>query len=262
MDSSPTTTTKPEALGTGFYLNAGALFDVASTAYQQVPDTATAAVEMPLFPFTTALISIVFAAAALEAFINEASAIADYLRDLAAGWSMVQTTMGSMPFMHYRGGLARRGDSPLVHRFAALLRNAEESRASTALKYELALTWFSDQEDPLGRQPYQDFSLLFDLRNLLMHGKQEKYDFRQDSPNGDRTTKLVHRLVSRQVGTRSRRAPAGVPFLSRISDKSVAGWACDTAAAMVQAVISAIPEGDFKTVLAFAYGPRFHRVTP
>src|SRR6266508_5482914 len=105
--------------GTGSSLNAAALHDVATAAALEWRN--------PEFVWDLrgdlSLVSIVFAAASLEAFVNETAAVGNYLRNPDAGWGMVRVgapqgeqpdptvwrkVAGSQPFMHRRGGQGTR----------------------------------------------------------------------------------------------------------------------------------------------------------
>jgi hypothetical protein len=205
------------------------------------------------FGHDTALTTVVFSAASTEAFINEAADIADYLGNPDAGWGMVHSSEGPTPFMHMDGGMGRIGDPPSVGKFAMLVTQAEASNASIELKYLLAYACFSDQPNPRGEQPYQDFADLLHIRNRIMHSKGEKYDFDADKQVSVRVARLLQRLGDNSVPD----SLVMVPFFNRITTKPVARWACSAAAAMVQTVIAMVPDGDLKTVLNVAYGSRF-----
>jgi hypothetical protein len=90
-----------------------------------------------------ALVSVVFAAASLEAFLNE-----------------------SVYFT--------RGAPPIVSAFAQVMADAEESRAQIQSKFQLGNLALTGKTYEKGAALYQDFSDLFAFRNLLMHGKSNE----------------------------------------------------------------------------------------
>jgi hypothetical protein len=93
-----------------------------------------------------ALVSVVFAAASLEAFLNESVYLAENTRCA----------------------------SPIVSAFAQVMADAEESRAQIQSKFQLGNLVLTGETYEKGAAPYQDFSDLFAVRNLLMHGKSNE----------------------------------------------------------------------------------------
>jgi hypothetical protein len=99
-----------------------------------------------------ALVSIVMAAAATEALINE----------LQAYYELEKTVFGLQP-------------KELA--CADALAEVERNQGSTELKYLLASLTLSGQMFDKGSQPFQDFSILMKVRNNLMHPKPlDKFD--------------------------------------------------------------------------------------
>src|SRR5439155_18734314 len=67
-----------------------------------------------------------------------------------------------------------RPSNPLslpLHAFADALQEIEESRGSLSLKYLIASQTLSGATFDKGSNPYQDFAILINLRNDLMHLK-------------------------------------------------------------------------------------------
>lgn len=93
-----------------------------------------------------AIVAIVFAASALEAFMNE-----------RVEWAVQLCAKGEQ--------------RELVRTFASILTDAENSRASLESKYKLARWILNGKAYDEGANPYQDFSLLISLRNSLLHLK-------------------------------------------------------------------------------------------
>jgi hypothetical protein len=92
------------------------------------------------------LVSLVFAAAALEAFLNESVYLAENTRDA----------------------------SPVVSTFAQVMADAEESKAQIQAKFQLSNLVLTGKSYDKGAPPYQDFADLFAVRNSLMHGKSNE----------------------------------------------------------------------------------------
>lgn len=93
-----------------------------------------------------AINSIIFSATALEAFINERSEWAAQMCDFAP-------------------------QPDAVVAFANVMQDAEKARASIQSKYQLARWVLTGQAYDQGANPYQDFAVLVDLRNSLLHLK-------------------------------------------------------------------------------------------
>jgi hypothetical protein len=93
-----------------------------------------------------ALVSLVFAAAALEAFLNESVYLAENTRDAP----------------------------PIVSTFAQVMADAEESKTQIQAKFQLGNLVLTGKAYDKGAPPYQDFADLFAVRNALMHGKSNE----------------------------------------------------------------------------------------
>ena len=90
--------------------------------------------------------SVVFAAASLEAFLNESVYLAENIR----------------------------GGPPIVSAFAQVMADAEESKVQIQSKFQVGSLVLTSKTYEKGVAPYQDFSDLFAVRNLLMHGKSNE----------------------------------------------------------------------------------------
>src|ERR1700730_13116987 len=119
-------------------LNAGLLFNHAKNACERIAETPG----LRIGGQTDALTAIVFAAASLEAFIYEFTDLVNQL-DVEPG-------------AHFTA-------------FASLMEELEKSRASIESKFSLGRWVFAAAPYDKGALPYQDFALLIDLRNALIH---------------------------------------------------------------------------------------------
>ena len=102
-----------------------------------------------------------------------------------------------------------------------------------------------------GKTPYQDFSLLYALRNSIVHFKPEKYHWTigtQGQPifapveapkllKGLRAKKLLGPINSFSFEEDS--------FLDLICTREVAKWACETAVKMVNAITNGTPDSPY-----------------
>jgi len=120
-----------------------------------------------------ALVSVVFAAASLEAFLNESVYLAENAR--------------SAP--------------PIVSAFAQVMADAEESRIQIQSKFKLGNLVLTGKTYEKGVAPYQDFADLFAIRNLLMHGKSNELFLTVDGKPGALLNPLavIDRLSSKNI---------------------------------------------------------------
>ncbi len=175
-----------------------------------------------------ALVAIVFAAASLEAFINELTEAA----------------------------LRRYSESPeSIQSFATLLNEVEESRGSTRLKFQLGWAILTGKPYDKGKPPYQDFSNLLKLRDQIMHLKpQNATEFTSVDDLVDKESfKLVSGLPKNLLADDDN--PGN--WIEAINTQAVARWACNTACEMVASILDALPEGRFKEELSKSYKNRF-----
>ncbi|MGB2985248.1 MAG: hypothetical protein WBE26_05140, partial [Phycisphaerae bacterium] len=152
------------------------------------------------------------------------------------------------------GGKLTSVPSP-VGSLAAALEEVESSRGSVKLKYLMAKTILSGRPYDKGRQPWQDFDLLFSIRDAIVHNKPQKM--------GQDTHKIVAALASR--GLCERETPTvKSSWLSRITTRSVARWACNVVRDMEASLREHIPEGRTGEVHPFMVmafgGPHFQGV--
>jgi hypothetical protein len=192
------------------------LFRHATSAYERIPATPT-----PRAPAQhEALTSIVFAAAALEAFINE---LADFSNE----------SVYSEPL------------DPIYIAFAGLIEELEKSRASTASKFWLGKWVLTAKPYDKGAQPYQDFVLLLDLRNTLVHARF--LDRLEQDPNepGGYTRSVGPPAIISKLESKGILAESPISAMSwggQITTKATARWACDTASAIVISFLEGLPK--------------------
>jgi hypothetical protein len=133
-----------------------------------------------------ALVSVVFAAASLDAFLNESAYLAEKslqrkARELRLGHGVV-------------------AEPPIVSAFAQVMKEAEESRAQTQAKFQLAHLVLTQKAYDKGSAPYQDFADLMAVRNLLMHGRSnETFLIVDGKPSVLNPVGVVERLASKNI---------------------------------------------------------------
>ena len=217
-------------MGSGMFINAGPLFGRAQAAYGRARKTSSEDRELGQMD---ALDAIVFAAVALEAFVNEAV-------ELAAQLPPPGTS-----------------NPPSVNSFATLLAEVERSHGSIQLKFMLAHQVFTGTTYDAGRLPYQDFALLVRLRNAIAHYRPEESvsaSATQTAPKIaiQKTPKFVAELRARKLASKESSTTLG-SWLVVVSTVAVARWSCQSAAAMVLSLLDALPASHFKDQMEFFY---------
>lgn len=235
--------------------NAPMLFSIALDSAGRINDVPRAG------GHNEALVSVVFAASSLEAFLNESA----YLAERKS---------------HFPG------EPPTVSAFAQVMDDAEESRAPIQSKFQLGNLVLTGKTYDKGRTPYQDFSDLIAVRNLLMHGKANERFLTVD---GKRVVlnpaavidKLAAKNILHEAAPEHQKgfvAVAGDTFMAEavvlkddfnldslpskclperlmsrwtyvIGTKAVARWACDAASGMVTDLIDKTPPGNWKQMM-------------
>jgi hypothetical protein len=183
----------------GFAFYSGALFHTAHRAAASSQATRD-----------QSLIAVVFAAAALEGFVNECF---DYLLEL--------------------------NKDPAFDRMRAIAAAADVTSRATSLstKIQLLSAGIAGRNFDRGRQPYQDFDLLIALRNGLLHQRMERL------PGDDAPDVQPNRLVER-ARSRGLIEPesAGVTSVMGVaSAPKVAMWAVSTSLEMAKQVSDLFP---------------------
>ena len=164
----------------------------------------------PLGMAESALVSIVMAAAATEAFINE---LGEY-----CGTTVVPL-------------------EPRATATGAALAEVEQSRGSTELKYLMASLSLSGQMFVRSAQPFQDFSTLMKIRNDLMHPKPRD---RIDEAGLYNPPSYVRGFEQRGMTYRPE-PDVSVSWLNQLETERIASWACQAAVDIIVAVAERTP---------------------
>lgn len=174
-----------------------------------------------------ALVSLVFSVFTVEGFLNE-------ITETARGFS-------SWP-----------SEPQATAMFAECMADAERSPLES--KLALANWVLASKKLNRGEQPYQDFSLMTDLRNRLAHFKGNKYFTAETTP------KEFHKDLIKQFGARKLLADdmRSGSWIQVIETKAIANWCCKTSARMIVDLVSKIPAGvlsNFAQGLLWRYKP-------
>jgi hypothetical protein len=205
------------------------------------------------------LVSVVFAAAALEAFLSETAYLAG----------------------EKNGNRTRQ--PAVVSAFAQVMEDAEESRAQIQSKFQLSNLVLTGKTYGKGTAPFQDFADLIAVRNLLMHGESnERFSRVDDNPVLINPPTVLDRLTSKNIlheappeHLKGFVAVAGESFLAEviyahemesitpkgsgnrmmtrwtyvIGTRAVAEWACNAASHMALDLMDKAPPGRWKEMM-------------
>jgi hypothetical protein len=197
----------------GVNLDAGGLFAAARAATERTSGVPERAGDVCS---TDSLVAIVFAAASVEGFINELAELARSLNNKVANPGFEK-----------------------VDRFGKLALEAEEARASAKFKFRLAEAVFESATMSKGTQPFQDLSLLIDLRNALVHLKPSSRE------------SILRQLEDRQLLAEA--LTDNVSWLRRAATRATAEWAMKTADSAIEYVAKLVPDGSFKVMVNLAF---------
>ena len=197
----------------GYFLSSGVLYLVAKKAYDRTKSAPSGSARNQ----DDALTALLFSAATLEAFIEELA-------------------------LHAQSGMRLFPTASSLQALAQVLKEVEASRGSVRLKYLVAKVILSGSSYDKGTQPYQDFDLLFTIRDAIVHMKPE------------RVTQEPHKIVA-ALSARGLCEPENhhvkSSWVHQITTRAVARWACNVVRDMVNSVRECFPEGAEKTVSPF-----------
>lgn len=197
------------------YLHATYLFEVAVRAAKpEFPDRAGPT------------IAIMFSAAALEAFINESTLVANFV-----------PTASKQPFLE---------------NYSSVMLEAERKRISLEDKYLLAFKTLTNSNWNKGIQPFQDFKLLINLRNEIVHMKGDKWEsqIKTGATHPKREPENYPAFISALQGKGIVRKPTkSSAWLELVDTTDVARWACGVAEGMSRHLVQVVPSGYFKEML-------------
>ena len=196
------------------FYESNVLFGVAVNSAASIQAPVRAGGQLP------ALVSVVFSAVTIEAFLNEAA-------DCARGLSGVPS------------------EPQMTSVFVECMADAEKSRASLESKFALANWILAGEKLDKGAQPYQDFALMMRLRNDLLHFKgNERFD--QNATPEEFHKNLIQRFGSRDLLAEDMEAGS---WIHAVETKAIADWSCRTAAKVIVDFVSKTPEGVWQSFL-------------
>jgi hypothetical protein len=122
--------------------------------------------------------------------------------------------------------------SPKINMFADFLKELDDAHVSLKDKYFMAYWILCDKKLNRGAKLYQDFSLLIDIRNALVHLKPDKVSVK------NKIDKILKSLDNRKLLSKAfipaYKSGKRAHWVFYISNSNVAEWACNTAASMIQ----------------------------
>lgn len=208
----------------GMFINSGSLFSIAKQAYERAKVVAE---QDRAYVPNEPLIAVVFAAAAGEAFINE-------IGELASQSSGLFPDAGNEPDQ--------------VQNAAHLLKEIEDARGTTNLKFLLCKLALTGKTFDKGTNPYQDFAILSELRNSLMHLKFDRIGSRKVNEISVRHPGVIDKLRSKNILAQfADDENAIMTWLNRVSTTAVARWSCNATAAIVKDIVEAIPSSELRS---------------
>jgi hypothetical protein len=160
-----------------------------------------------------ALVSVVFAAVSLEAFLNE-------LIELAQDYADTEDASSAA--------------------FAQLMSDLEKLHSSIEIRFQMAHWLLTNGPYDAGSRPYQDFKLLFQVRNDLVHFKPDPL-VEEGEPRPEHST--LEKLRSRNILNDSTAPESNRSWIHVIGTKAVAEWACNTASRVTADLVSKLPVG-------------------
>jgi hypothetical protein len=158
-----------------------------------------------------ALVSIVFAAVSLEAFLNE-------LIELA------------QDFADYENAL------PVTSAFAQLM--SQLGRLPIVLRFNMAHWMLTGSPYDSNSQPFQALTLLFQIRNDLVHFKPDPLTEEGESKP---THTTLQKLRSKHILNDSSAPESNRSWIQAVGTKAVAEWACNATSLVAADLVSKLP---------------------
>jgi hypothetical protein len=208
-------------MGTVMAVSCRRLFMLSTDAYKRTKYAATDRTwDQP-----DAIAAVIIAVVAVEAFINEIAQVA----------ADVEQTPGGRP-----------PEPPAIAALAARVQATEAEHAGlgghapTKEKLRIELEALSGGTVNMGITPYQEFALLIDARDALVHTQLDVRTMRAGSIRSSPLFDVVQRLRPLEITGNDPGLP--VAAIDYLSTRAVARWACNTAASVVQKIIARVPD--------------------
>ncbi len=191
------------------FLNTEVIFDIALEAAKRIDAPRREGGKRE------ALISVVFAAVSLEAFLNE---LVELARD----------------FAEYENAL------PMTSAFAQLM--SQLSRVPILLRFSMAHWILTGGPYDTDSQHFQALTLLFQVRNDLVHFKPDPLI---DQGESKPTHTTLEKLRSKHILNDSSAPETNMSWIQAVGTKAVAEWACNAASLVAADLVSKLPAGDW-----------------
>ena len=197
-----------------YYYHSPAIWMLARDARTRALDVVRANADSPA---ADAVVAILLAASASEGFINE----------------LAEMYIPKRPDSHLAASLIN---------FGTTIQALEKSHTSTLDKYLAGAALLSGGPVDSGKNPYQDFTLLFTVRNAVMHVKP----IDQEGPReNDQVTftmpKFVKTLQQNKLAKPSSK-DVGASWYEALQTDRVATWACLSSLNMILAILDLLPK--------------------
>ncbi len=179
-----------------------------------------------------ALVAIVFAALAVEAFVNEFAEVAND----AFYWDTRVT--------------------PSLESLGAAVATAERERASSELKLHVIRCALSGGPWSRSEGAFQNLGQLFRLRNALAHLKLDVREGEVGSEEAGVPPKLIESLRAKNILAVDVDA-ASASWTVVVGTRATAEWACTTAAGVVKETIDLVPPSQLRDDLQRFLGRHF-----
>jgi hypothetical protein len=214
-----------------YYLHSSYIWQLARDARDRARDVVA---DNPDASAADAISAIILSAAAAEGFINELSELG------------IQKYPGhSIPAS--------------FEAFGQRIQELENERSSTLDKFLAAAPLLSSTKFEKGRNPFQDFSLLFDVRNMIIHVKAIDQSGPQDGEAATFTMPEKVRVLQGKGLAKQSVVGVGMSWCAALETDKMASWACETALNMILAVLDLIPESPGDPTSHFKCSFRNHK---
>ena len=216
---------------TGMFINSGCLFGIAKQAYERA--MAETEDDDRSWKSQEPLISVLFAAATLEAFVNE-------IGEMASQPSFPDPEFGQDPAQ--------------VQNLAYLLSEVIDARGNINLKFLTAKLALTGKTFDKGMNPYQDFAILIDLRNSLMHLKFDRINSIKVNEVDIVHPNVINKLQSKNILAQFDNGEnAAATWFMKVGTPAVARWACNTTVEIIKDIVESIPQSGFRSTIDLIY---------
>ena len=127
--------------------------------------------------------------------------------------------------------------------FADAWDEIERHHGSIRLKYLVASQTLSNIMFDKGKNPFQDFDLLFKLRDGHMHLKpQDTEPVKEGTVYVTKPPGYIQALTTRGLASKVE-AGVSMSWLNRVQTAEMADWSCQTALNIILALLDMFPDG-------------------